>query len=464
MSERIKVDRPLIESLYSQDEPNQPIELGQVAIQFDCQDVSYHKTATAIMRFLPKDSLEFVVPLEGEDSWLGMKLFQGGDPSIRLTLTDRTVTFDAFLSATGGKHGGLVFCPTQSGITVTQPSAAISTATFHLFNFPAFLGPENYILKTGSPPLRGFTTCGRAVLKADGWIITIAATDRTDDLEEELKAQGGHVITHVGQIVRENGTTFTSEELDNLLACLHHFLSFALGCWAGVALPVGFDSDGNRVFEQWGMRRSTDGPWNGFCSWFDRHHGELLSQVFPGFTALWNNALWHTPLAHVVYWYLGACRGGVGSGVDAGLILAQTALELLAWNYCVQDRKIVSSEAFKRRNGLCASDKLRLLASFMNIPKEVPSTLSALLHRGPGKKWDDGMDAITGIRNSLVHPDNRLAISGDSYSQAYQFSLWLINLAILRLCGHNGMYANMLAPNRWVGTVEQVPWGQKDKV
>jgi hypothetical protein len=152
MSERIEVDRPLIESLYSQDEPNQPIELGQVAVQFDCQDAVYHKTANAIMRFLPKDSLEFVVPLEGEDSWLGMKLLQSSNSNIRLTLTDRAVTFDALLSSAGGKHGGLVFCPTQSAITVTQPSAAISSATFHLFNFPAFLGPENYSLKTGSPP------------------------------------------------------------------------------------------------------------------------------------------------------------------------------------------------------------------------------------------------------------------------------------------------------------------------
>jgi hypothetical protein len=45
----------------------------------------------------------------------------------------------------------------------------------------------------------------------------------------------------------------------------------------------------------------------------------------------------------------------VGIGIDAGLILAQPVLELLAWTYCVQDRKMVSPEAFHRR-GLSAAN------------------------------------------------------------------------------------------------------------
>jgi hypothetical protein len=87
----------------------------------------------------------------------------------------------------------------------------------------------------------------------------------------------------MGQVSREDGSKFSSEQLNELLHCLHYFFSFALGRWAGLALPIGFDSDGNRIFEEWGLRSIADGPWRGGSSWFDSHHGELLPQVFPGF-------------------------------------------------------------------------------------------------------------------------------------------------------------------------------------
>ncbi len=425
MSDRIEIDKPLIDPIYSQDEPNEPIDLGQMAVQFEHGGKVYQKTADVKMKFLPKDNLLFDIPLEDDDPWLGMKLMWSSGGNVKLTLPERSITIDALYKPTG-EEGKIVFSSAHSAITVTQPSKAISTATFHLFNFPDFRSPDldNYILRTGKPPLQGGKTYGRVVLKADGWIITIAATDRAKALEEKLNAQGGYVITYMGQIVREDGKTFTSEQLDELLTCLQYFLSFSLGCWAGAELPIGFDSSGNRVFERWGIGRTAAGHWKSYCSWFDRQHGELLSQVFPGFMSIWKRELWRKPLAHVLYWYLGAYKGGAGSGVDTGLILAQTALELLAWTHCVQDRKIVSPKKFKP-GGLSAAKKFRLLTSSLGIPEEIPHTLSAL-HGRPGKKWDDGMDAITKIRNSLVHPNSKLEVLEGWYYEAWKLSLWYI--------------------------------------
>ena len=454
MSDRIVTDKPIIDPVYSQNAPNQSIDLGQVAVRFDFQGTTYNEVASAAMDFLPDHKLRFTIPFDdGQSVW---KAKLSGILQIPLTLAKQNVTFDCSYVST--LRGGIAFSPMNSAVTVTQPCSTISTATFHLFNFPDFHSPEDYILTTGEPPLQGFKTCGRAILKADDWIITIAATERTDQLDKRLL--DGYVITHIGQIVREDGATFTSEQLDDVLACLCYFLSFTLGRWVGAELPVGFDGSGNRVFERWGMGRTTQGPWESFCSWFHPLHGELLSQVFPGFMRMWKSELWHTPLTHALYWYVGACKGGAGIGVDTGLILAQAALELLAWNYCVQDRKMVSSQAF-RRNGLCASDKLRLLASSMDIPLAIPSDLLAL-HGRPGKKWEDGMEAITSIRNSLVHPDNQLAVSSDSYAEAYRLSLWCINLVLLRLCNHNGRYVNLPATSGGLVTFDLVPWVKND--
>ncbi len=107
-------------------------------------------------------------------------------------------------------------------------------ATFHLLNFPVFFGLADYIVKTGEPPYQGSSRHGRVVLEADGWSITIAETDATQVLAKGLSAQGGYVLTHVGQIKRADGSTFTSDGLEDVLTCLHYFLSFALGRWAGV--------------------------------------------------------------------------------------------------------------------------------------------------------------------------------------------------------------------------------------
>jgi hypothetical protein len=159
-------------------------------------------------------------------------------------------------------------------------------------------------------------------------------------------------------------------------------------------------------------------------------------------------------LQDTLYWYLGACDRRVGIGVDAGLILAQTALELLAWTYCVLDRKMISAAAFQPRR-LSAADRFRLLASSLNIPTEIPANLTGL-HGRRGKKWVDGMEAITEIRNRLVHPAAQ-QIEDPGYFEAWKLSLWYIDLVLLRLCGHKGKYANRL-DRRWVGQVESVPW------
>ena len=459
MSNRSEIFHQPLTSIYAQDEVSQPIDLGQVTIMFEWQGKSHCKAANVKMEFLPKHDIRFIIPLEDGNPCCDLNMV---GQRISVALAERDVTRDFYCTAIGDRYGGIVFSPTRSGITVTQPSSTISKAIFHLFNFPDFWAPDDNSLGTTQSPVQREKKCRRVVMNADGWKITIAGTDQTYDLGKQLDAHGGYVITHLGEIVREDGTEFTSERLDDQLTCLHHFLSFTLGCWAGIALPVGFDRNGHRVFEQWGMRHSTAGSWGDFCSWFDRIHGELLSQAFPGFVSLWKNALWREPLARAVYWYVGACTGGFGNGVDTGIILAQTALELLAWTYCVQDRKIVSSEAFGRRNGLRASDKLRLLVSSLKIHKEIPPTLSAL-HGRRGRKWDDSMEAITSLRNSFVHPDVGPAVSAESYFDAYRLSVWYVALVLLRLCGHDGMYANMLAQDCSVGSVERVPWGVEQR-
>jgi hypothetical protein len=451
MGETIKVRSSLVEPIYAQTALNQPIDLGQLAIDYDTDGTMHHDTARATMSFLPKIRLEFVCPLRNTAEEIQWRFFGDIPRTKRLTLTESGEVVEVYCTAVGESHGGVVFHPRHLPITVMTPSTVISTAKVHLFNVPDFFGPENYILITGEPPLEGGRTCGRTVLRADGWSIAIVATDQTEGLIKSLKAEGGYAMTHVALIQRENGSPFSSEQLEDLIGCLHYFLSFAFGRWTGIALPTGFDANGNKVFEQWGIGNAADGAWRGDLSWFDQLHAELLPQVFPGFRSLWTNETWRQPLCSALYWYFSAS----GRGIDAGLILAQTALELLAWTHCIQDRKMVSPVAFKKR-GLSAANKFRLLFSSLGVPREIPLTLSAL-HGRPGKKWEDGPEAVTDFRNSIVHADVHRPISTESLYEAWSLSLWYIDMTLLRLCGHSGQYANRLS-ERYTGTVEDVPW------
>lgn len=471
MNKLIEVNKLLVTPMYSQANPNDVINLGEVGVRFSHNGKTYQETVQVSMQFIPNARLVFVIPdvdasNDGDKEPALIKQFSGGffglDPNWdgKLELTATGVVLDVFVKGYGDEYGAVTFMPNTSAVRITPTCKNISSATFHLFNFPDFFGPDDYIFRFGTPPLQGAKRCGRSLLQADGWTITIAATNKTDELCKALNREGGYVVTHVGEIRRQNGSTFTDVELDDIIHCLHAFLSFVLGRWAGVTLPVGFDKAEKKVFEEWGWRLTAADDWHGSKSWFDEHHAELMTEVFPGYYALWKNDLWRTAIWKATYWYVLAN----GSNSDSGLILAQTALELLAWTYCVEDRKMVSPGPFDK---LPAADKFRILASTLDIPLALPSHLKALNTPRPGSGvWQDAMDAITGIRNSLVHPHSKFKPQAGSSREAEMLSLWYLDLVLLRLCGHKGRYGNRLAPPpRYVGTVENVPWmtGTSDK-
>jgi len=454
MGKLIELHEPPIKPIYIQTEPNQPLELGRVAVHFDHEGMVYNDLAVVTMRFTPDDRLDILCPLDDMPAMLGHELMTSNASNTKLTLTENNIAIDGFWAASGGEYDGALFRPGQSSIIVTSPSDSIRTVTFHLFNFPEFIGTDDYLLLKGESIHQGFRRCGRVVLKADGWTITIVETEKTDNISKSLKCQGGYALTHIGQIERDGSTAFSSNQLVDILSCLHYFLSFSLGRWSGVALPIGYNTDGGKIFEQWGMWITADGYWKGSCSCFDKHHGELLAQVFPGFWSLWKSEIWRPELQKALYWYLGACDRRVGIGVDSGLILAQAALEVLAWTYLVLDQKMITRTMFKKHS---FADGLRNLLSALNIPQEISPNLSVLYT----KNWSDGPEAITKIRNSLIHPEDSKNLPSYPFFEGWKLSLWYIDMILLRLCGHTGKYANRLN-QRWVGQVESVPWAQDE--
>lgn len=173
-------------------------------------------------------------------------------------------------------------------------------AAFHLNSRPKFFGAGDFIIATSTGSAASFSRCGRVSLIVDDWEISIATTRATAEAIEPLRKNGGHIVTHVGDVRCLDGKRFSTQELDRLLALLSYFFSFALGRWSTLGLAVGFDVDRKRAYEEWGVPRCPGGTWPSGRSWFHEMHSESICRPLPGFSRLRGDDAWKDTLTKAV--------------------------------------------------------------------------------------------------------------------------------------------------------------------
>ncbi len=94
---------------------------------------------------------------------------------------------------------------------------------------------------------------------------------------------------------------------------------------------------------------------------------------------------------------------------------------------------------------------------------DIPAKLSKLDKLAKEFNWD-GPKAISEVRNYIVHPgkeNKRLADRKIPYYEILNLALWYLELALLHLFGHTGVYANRLQLGLYIGVVDLVPWAAK---
>jgi hypothetical protein len=348
-----------------------------------------------------------------------------------------------------GQEMTVKWCPRSEPINgIGNESTEMARVMFHLFNFVPLLGMRPFIEYSGTKRYR----IEHIDLICDEWKVELKSLLETKDNFKVLKAEGGYRLTHIGGIEKAAGTSFLGKDADEFLKALRFFLSFAKGDWCNPVCAVGFDASGNRVWESWS---SPSGPWHTLLSWFDPQNASQLASLFPGFMKRWENDDWREALHEVIYWYLIANQSS--HGIDAGIILTQTGIERLSYEFSVKDRQLHTVKKFK---SLRASDKFRLLFSSVNIPLNIPGATAELQRLATNSQisWIDAPHALSEIRNSLVHPEhNRRGQVYSAYYEAWNLGLWYLEMSILAICGYSGIYGNRLTQKR-VGQVEDVPW------
>lgn len=388
-----------------------------------------------------KFSVKFDISINSskDDSFFGLFLLAHSSKVKEIQIKE--VNIPAFCVQSGGEKNRLVFTPKQSNFdihtTISIHEKKISYVIGHLFNFNYFF--ENII---------NFIY--------DDWQIEISQSSQLSENDlRNCKREEIQINTHTIKISTVSSNEFSIREVNELIKGLNLFLSFYIGDWRSIVLPVGFDHDKKVIWQPYSyFRNSKKFP---TYNWSLAYKDSLLCTLAPLFLRkYYDEQKWQKALHESIFWFISS--NDLDRGMESGVILAQSALELLAFIYIVQDKKLLEKESFKK---LTTSDKLRLFLRSLDIPIDIEESHKKLKDKiGNHNKWADLAHAITDIRNSFIHPEH--SSKGNFYVlafEAWKINLRLLELSILAICKYDGEYSNRETVTTH-GQLEPVPWSQ----
>lgn len=453
-----------LQPIYSSKKLHQSIELYKGSLEVSQGQVKKCVDGTIRLDWLPSPQIEFEFSCElnsiSSDEVLKLKLPNSADSveAIVLSLAFHDNQFSATVSGT----------PTES--IVLGGDQNLQYVVFHLTNFYNFIGDGTVLRLQGSVRVQN----NSAVFEAEGWKVTIDAINEVTESVKSLKTSAGYGITHVGKIERSDGATFTAEEVQSLLDTLGYFFSFVRGFWIAPILPVGFNKNEEKVWEEWGPLPIID-RWQSKTSWFPDSNAttitpQVLAEVFPSFLQRWQDSSWNEPLRLAIHWYLSSNM--TAGAVTGSIILEQAALELLAWVLLVEKGNVSEANFGDKKNKYfnSTSKKINRLLEALKIPTDIPSSLSHLVQFESQLKHSEnnGPYALAEVRNSIIHaaPENQQKLQSTSFEtrfEAYMLGLRYIELILLHTFGYRGEYSNRLLiffedKRRGEEMIETVPW------
>jgi hypothetical protein len=419
----------ILSSPYALGGPNAGIRVftGKVSLTDGKSTVTAPGRMTTV--WLPSPRVEFHVD--------ALALMGLGPEPLELRVRGGTEHGSAYVTrvgttATGHETLGFVQSPVERGL-----GKNLSKVRFHIANFPDYRG----VTVTG----RRSSVRARVQIEAGDWVIRLDAREGLHGLATELRKTGGYLVTHVGDIARLDGADFDVEEARPVLDALGNLLSFSSGGRTSPFLSIGYDRNDHAVWRTWEAPVVT--TWAARVGWFNAGDPTCLDRVFAGLLPKWTDPHQHEVLRRTIYLHSEANR----RGIEPALIIAQAALEVLAWQILVLEKATISRAAF---DVLPAADMLRLLLTVSEIPLAIPSELRNLVSFAKARSAADGPQALTLIRNSWVHPPKKSFVRGGyEVGDAWYLAQWYVELALLRWLGYEGTYVSRVKHQ-----VESVPW------
>ena len=283
---------------------------------------------------------------------------------------------------------------------VGQADVPLKRVVAHWFNLPDFHGP---LVLTRTTEAGEHWWMGRWQLEVGGWKLTLDVRPDHSQVWRDLHEAHVYVMTHVMELCRADGAAFTAAEAEPMLAALHVGVSFALGRWAAPMLPVGVDSTGKVVWEDWHpghcdpARRISPGWWH--------HHQQasLTDFLGPVITAFADPD--RLPALRLQLMFGIAAINDRGF-VEQRVMMGAAGLEHLMWQTLVLE----GGMSERQYRGQDAHEKLRRLLTDARITTDIDAGLLPVTARFAAEQQQhqgkvlDGPDVVTQIRNRLAHP------------------------------------------------------------
>lgn len=324
---------------------------------------------------------------------------------------------------------------------------------YHVINFVDFPLPESIDSDTHH-------YLGRLTLASDNWRVVIERPNDDEAPFKDLRRLGGYSFTHLAEIRRSDGGTFSPNDAREVEDALFHLLGFARGTMVGLALPAGYSEDNDPVWIGW--RTTLVDGWTNAINWCDWPHFQELSPLFANWLQRTQDSFWREVLKRAVRRCLDA---NVPNPVDSAIVVSHSALELLAWAVLVVEHRWLDP----KDGELTAAGRIRLLLRWAHVETAIDPRLSALQVLASRESCVDGPAALAFVRNRIVHPPRKLPNGSPSWpTPAEQIDTWRLateyaDLAILRILGHQGHYGSRFhTTGRWAGDIERVPWVNQD--
>jgi hypothetical protein len=302
---------------------------------------------------------------------------------------------------------------------------------------------------------------GRWAMSGAGWELTIEGRPDHAEALAELRRSLFFVVTHVGELRRTDGSSFTASEAVQALEAWQLALSFALGRWIAPLIPVGF-LEGKRVWEHWASWRcdpvSTD-----YLPWWSNAEGDDLKAFAKVFLEAWFSSDEEREIVrHVAHHLIAAHHWGTTT--EAKIMLVHAALEYLSWvTYVLTKKRTASQHAKEGKDRTPAATwHLKELLRPAKIKVAIPTQLAALRKFARQEGVPSGPAAVSRVRNKLVHPKD----AGEPYRieglvfQAWQLASEYGELLLLKRIGYQGKYLPRTDIRGWVDTVP-VPWAKQ---
>jgi len=345
----------------------------------------------------------------------------------------------------------------SNGAVVGKADVPLKRVVAHWFNLPDFHGP---LVLTQTTEAGEHWWLGRWEMEVGGWKLTLDVRPDHARVWRNLHEAHIYVMTHVMEIRRADGAAFTAAEAEPLLTAMHVGVSFALGRWAAPILPVGEDSTGNIIWEDW--RASHCDPARDISPgwWYEREHASLadfLGRVIPAFAD--PDRLPGLRLQMM----LGIAATSDRGFVEQRVMMGAAGLEHIMWQTLVLEGDMSESQ-YRTQD---AHEKLRRLLTEAQISTDLDAGLLPITARFAAEeqrrqgKVLDGPDVVTQIRNRLVHP--RGSQEGVYRLEGLVAEVWLLTrhylvLLILHSLGYQASYRDLRKTGGWAGEVGNVPW------